>query len=125
MKRWIEHWQPSESLALIVIALVVGLASGAGVWLFKWLIEIIHKIAFEQLGASLAQWGAWTVFLIPTLGGLIVGLIVHFFIGEERHHGVAGIMEAVAMAGGRLRYQRTPAKAIAAALYWQRRVGGT
>ena len=116
MKRWIERWQPSESLVLIVIALVVGLASGAGVWLFKWLIEIVYNIAFEQMGTSLAQWGGWTVFLIPTLGGLIVGLIVHFFIGEERHHGVAGIMEAVALAGGRLRYQRTPAKAVAAAV---------
>lgn len=69
MKRWIEHRQPSESLVLIVIALVVGLASGAGVWLFKWFIEIIHNIAFEQMGTTLAQWGAWTVLFIPSLGG--------------------------------------------------------
>ncbi len=50
------------------------------------------------------------------LGGLVVGLVVHYFIGEERHHGVAGIMEAVALGGGRLRYRRVPAKAVAAAL---------
>ncbi|MER3457967.1 MAG: hypothetical protein C4309_04405, partial [Chloroflexota bacterium] len=41
---------------------------------------------------------------------------MHFLIGEERHHGVAGIMEAVALAGGRLRYRRVPVKAVAAAL---------
>jgi chloride channel protein, CIC family len=48
-------------------------------------------------------------------GGLLVGLMRHFFLTQERHHGVAGIMEAVAIAGGRLRYQRTPLKALAAA----------
>lgn len=54
--------------------------------------------------------------LIPALGGVVVGLVVHFFIGQERHHGVAGIMEAAALAGGRLRYQRMPAKTVASAL---------
>jgi CBS domain-containing protein len=98
LKHWLERWQPSESLVLIAIALLVGLTSGAGVWLFKWLIEITHQLAFGQLGEMLAQWGGWTVFLIPALGGLIVGLIVHLYIGEERHHGFAGIMEAVALA---------------------------
>ncbi len=44
---------------------------------------------------------AWAIVLIPTAGGLVVGLIKHFFVGKERHHGVAGIMEAVALAGGR------------------------
>lgn len=53
---------------------------------------------------------------MPIVGGLVVGLLLHFFIGEERHHGVAGIMEAVALAGGRLRYRRVPAKTIAAAI---------
>lgn len=46
----------------------------------------------------------------------MVGLLVHFRVRQERHHGVAGIMEAVALAGGRLRYRRMPLKAITAAL---------
>ena len=112
----LDRLQPSESAMLGGAALLVGLTSGAGVWLFKRLIDLFHLIAFGELGAALAHWGAWTVALAPVLGGLIVGLIVHFFIGEERHHGVAGIMEAVALAGGRLRYQRVPFKAIASAL---------
>jgi chloride channel protein, CIC family len=41
---------------------------------------------------------------------------MHFLVGEERHHGVAGIMESVALSGGRLRYQTVPAKALAAAI---------
>jgi len=58
----------------------------------------------------------WTTALLPVLGGLIVGFIIHFGIGQERHHGVTGIMEAVTLAGGRLRYKRMPIKAIASAL---------
>jgi CIC family chloride channel protein len=33
------------------------------------------------------------------------------FIGEERHHGVGGVVEATALAGGRLRYRRMPINA--------------
>jgi CIC family chloride channel protein len=97
-------------------AVVVGLLAGSGVWLFKALIEVAHWAAFEWLGGRLAPLGSWTVGMLPVLGGLVVGLIVWGFVGEERHHGVAGIMEAVALAGGRLRYWRMPAKAVSAAV---------
>ncbi len=116
LKLRLERLQPSESMVFGLLALIVGLASAAGVWLFKWLIDLVHRLAFDQLGAALQPLGGWTVVLLPVLGGLVVGLLLRFFIGEERHHGVAGIMEAVALAGGRLRYKRVPAKAVAAAI---------
>jgi CIC family chloride channel protein len=113
---WLDRLQPSESVVLGGAALAVGLGSGAGVWLFKRMIDLAHLATFGELGTALGRLGAWTVLLVPVVGGLVVGVIVHRFIGEERHHGVAGIMEAVALAGGRLRYRRLPAKAVAAAL---------
>ncbi len=97
-------------------AVLVGLAGGAGVWVFKRLIDLAQLIAFDKIGAFLGQYGSWTVILIPIAGGIVVGLMVHFLVGEERHHGVASIMESVALSGGRLRYQTVPAKAIAAAI---------
>ncbi len=111
----------SETLLLGGAALVVGIASGAGVWLFKQMIDLVYRLAFEDLGHILRAaagdaHGNWTVALIPVLGGAIVGWIAAHWIGEERHHGVAGIMEAVALAGGRLRYARMPAKALASAI---------
>ena len=93
-----------------IAALVVGLLSGVGVWLFKLLIVWIDKIA--HLWVS----GSWLVVFIPVLGGLVVGLLMFFFVGEERYHGVAGIIEAVALAGGRLRYLRMPVKTLASAV---------
>lgn len=114
--RWLDRWQPSEALVLSGVAVLVGLTAGAGVWLFKQLIELVHFALFDQAGAALAPWGGWTLALLPIAGGLVVGLLLHYLVGEERHHGVAGIMEAVALAGGRLRYRRMPVKTLAAAI---------
>ena len=105
-----------QILVVVGTGLLVGLLSGAGVWAFKQLIDLAHLFFFDLIGVGLRSLGGWTLGLIPVLGGLAVGLIAHFWIGEERHHGVAGIMESAALAGGRLRYQRIPAKSAAAAL---------
>lgn len=114
--RWLDRYQPPGSVVLGLAAVLVGLTSGIGVWVFKRLIELFHELAFGQLGPALTNWGGWLVFLVPALGGLAVGLVAQHFIGEEKHHGVAGIMEATALAGGRLRYRRIPIKAVASAL---------
>ena len=114
--RWLGKIQLSETAILVGLALVIGLLSGAGVLAFKTLINFITELTFGKILPVLTQWGNWTIVFLPVVGGLVVGLLLHFFIGEERHHGVAGIMEAVALAGGRLRYRRLPAKAVAAAI---------
>ena len=119
--RWLDRLQPSGDIVMAVAAAAVGLFAGAGVWLFRRAIDAAHALAFGVIGTHLAATslpGAklWSVALLPILGGLVVGLVMHFLVGHERHHGVAGIMEAVALAGGRLRYYRIPAKVGAAAL---------
>ncbi|MCB8966349.1 MAG: chloride channel protein [Ardenticatenaceae bacterium] len=113
---WLDHHQPPASAVLGIAALLVGLAGGVGVWLFKQLIDWVHLLVVTNFGGMLARWGGWTAALLPMLGGVVVGLIIHYMVGAERHHGVAGIMEAAALAGGRLRYKRVPAKAVAAAI---------
>ncbi|MEA4906759.1 MAG: chloride channel protein, partial [Anaerolineaceae bacterium] len=101
---------------LFLLSLMVGLGSALGVWLFKRLIDLFHMLFFDDLAGALAPLGAWTPIVATVLGGLIVGWIMYRFVGEERHHGVAGIMESVAMGGGRLRYRRMPIKAVTAAM---------
>ena len=142
---WLNRQQFSESVALAVIAILVGLTSGIGVWLFKQLFNVIYQYAFEgidtplgllhqkeialRLFRDLANWagfdrigtvlgyiGNWMIFFIPVIGGLVVGLISHFIIGKERYPGIAGIMESVALGGGRLPYRKIPIKTVAAAL---------
>lgn len=116
ISRLLDRWQPSESMVLIVLALFVGLAGGTGVWAFKQLIDLVHVMTFGRLGIVLNYFGGWTIAFLPMIGGLIVGLVMYFIVGKERYHGVAGIMESVALAGGRLQYRKIPAKTVAAAL---------
>lgn len=99
----------SETLGLGGSALMVGLLTGVGVWVFKWLIELLRGLAFGRLNG-------WWVALVPMAGGLVVGLVAHYLVGDEKLHGTAGIMESVALAGGRLHYQKAPIRTAAAIL---------
>lgn len=113
---WLDKYQISDSAVLGAVALGLGLATGISIWIFKRMILLGHEFFLVSLGGFLETYGAWTIAIIPVLGGLIVGLIQVYFIGIERYHGVAGIIESVALSGGRLRYWRIPAKAIASAV---------
>jgi chloride channel protein, CIC family len=116
LRRGLARLQPSGPVLLGGAALLIGLVTGAGVWLFKLMITWAHTVFFGWIGGALAPLGPWTIALVPALGGLLVGLLWHHFVGNERYHGVAGIMEAVALVGGRLEYHLGPVKTIAAAL---------
>ena len=123
LRRWLARLQPSGIVLLSVLAVLVGLAAGMGIWLFKQMIDWTHVAAFEWLGGALERLGLstgegphWTVALLPALGGLAVGWLWRRFVGEERYHGVAGVMEAVALAAGRLDYRLAPVKTVASAL---------
>lgn len=108
----------SESTYPLVLAIAVGFATGVGVWLFDLGIEFFHIIFYEWLTVELfSRWfGPFAVIVSLALAGFVVGWMMQRYVGEERHHGLAGIIEAVALAGGRLRYRVMPIKSIAAAL---------
>ncbi len=114
--RRLARLQPSGMVLLGTVAVIVGLATGGGIWLFKQMIGWTHAAAFGALSDVLGRAGPWTIALVPALAGLLVGLLWHRFVGEERYHGVAGVMEAVALGGGRLAYRMSPVKTVAAAL---------
>jgi CIC family chloride channel protein len=101
-----------ERVVVTTAAGLLGLGAGAGVLLFKAAIAAVDSSA----ATPLARTGWWMAALVPALGGVIVGLLVAYVIGHERHHGVAGIVEALALDGGRMRYWRAPPKAVAAAI---------
>lgn len=106
----------SESILLGGAALLVGLGSGVGIWLFKAMISLFEDLLRGDFSTVVIQVAPWMVVILPATGGLVVSWLAVRFIGEERHHGVAGIIEATALAGGRLRYQRLPAKILVSAL---------
>jgi CIC family chloride channel protein len=116
MATWLDRFAPSESTALALPSLLVGLATGLTVVLFKRSYALLQGWTFGSLGGIFLKLSPYGLILIPAIGGLIVGLLAKWFVGYERHHGVAGIMEAVALAGGRLRYRRIPMKILLSVL---------
>ena len=110
------QFQPSGVMILSMAAIAVGLFTGSGVWLFKQMIGWVHQATFGWLQGALAPLGLWTTALLPAAGGLVVGWLWQRFVGKEQFHGVAGVIEAVALVGGRLEYRLAPVKTAAAAL---------
>ncbi|RMF49400.1 MAG: chloride channel protein, partial [Anaerolineae bacterium] len=100
----------------MVAALTVGVTTSLGVLLFKRMIVWV-EVALHWLGENVfGGYIPWWPVLLPVIGGFLVGGLRRWVIARERHHGVAGIMEAVAFSGGRLPYQRIPAKIIGSVL---------
>ncbi|MEJ5241903.1 MAG: chloride channel protein [Anaerolineales bacterium] len=101
---------------LPIASLLVGTSSALGIWLFKRGIDFFDALAFGRLRAFLSLPAPWNVLFIPILGGFLVGLLTWRFIGHEKTHGVAGVIEAVALHGGRLPYHKIVPKALASAI---------
>lgn len=99
---------------------LVGVLTGLLVIVFKKAIALTSRFAFGKLLPALSnalfREAHWPIFLIPLIGGLLVGLLHHFFIKPEKYHGVSSIMASIALANGRLPYKRTPIKILASVL---------
>lgn len=95
--------------ALNGTALGIGLLAGLAAVAFRALIDLIENVAFRGDFTTAAEegtyivttWGA-LVFLVPGVGGLLVGLIRWRF-PEIRRQGIAEVMAAVQARGGIIR----------------------
>ncbi len=99
----------SENTYLIIISFVVGVSTGLGAVMFRWLILTFRDLFFGH-GIS------WLIPLIPMAGGLLVGPIVYFYASEAKGHGVPEVMAAVALKSGVIRARVAVAKAVASAI---------
>jgi H+/Cl- antiporter ClcA len=74
----------AEALTLIA-AFLIGGGTGLTVALFRSLTRSIEYLSFEQLMGFLKPLGAWTIALLPIIGGILVGLLrwkLPAFFGE-------------------------------------------
>ena len=93
-----------EQMALLGVALAVGIAAGCCAVLFRELLAIFQSVFLgtgeEDLTEFIAGLPAWQIVLAPTVGGLAVGIYLRVFL-HGRPMGVAQVMESSA-AGGRM-----------------------
>jgi CIC family chloride channel protein len=96
----------NEYLLLGVMALAVGAVSAYGALLFRLAVDAVQEIAFgvalDEVIPSMAALAWWHIMLIPTFGGLLIGLFLHFFHSGQRAHAIAHVIEASALRGGRI-----------------------
>ena len=118
-------WLRGSRAGLFVIAVLVGVGSGLGAVVFRYLIYFFTWLAtghvqFGQAGyvgsAHLPWLGLGFFVVIPVIGGIIYGPLIYRYAREARGHGVPEVMIAVAENGGRIRPQVSVVKAVASAL---------
>ena len=94
----------NDQLALLVLSIVVAAAAAYGAIAFQESYLLTRFFAFgttsEQLFSHVATLSAWQHILAPTLGGLIVGLLLRYRMPEQKTAGVSDVMEAVALRSG-------------------------
>ncbi len=71
----INRFQPSPETVVLFLAVLIGGSTGMGIVTFHYLIELINNFMLENLMGQIGIWGAWTLAAVPTLGGIIVGLM--------------------------------------------------
>lgn len=105
---------------LFGLALLIGVLAAYAVIGFRTLIGLCQLVFYESAAEEsfisvIDSLPPWRVLLAPAIGGLLVGLFVHWFLPGRRNHGVADIMEACALRGGRMDAKAGVGAAIAAA----------
>lgn len=116
---YIQRLQMTEHLYMMILASMIGIIGGFGAVGIKSAIHIISDMSFfggENLIESVKQTSWYWVILIPAIGGVIVGPLVHFFAPETRGHGIPEVMQAVLTKGGIIRPRVAIVKAIASSV---------
>ncbi len=100
------------------IALLIGIAAGFAALFFRkgitWLQSTLYGTPDARMLHSFAETLPWYVILvIPIVGGLVVGLILHFFTDDGRARSVADVIEGAALNDGRVEVKAGIASAFA------------
>ena len=105
-----------EQNYLIILAVVVGILTGFGSVGFIYVLEAIADFAVGPVASLLDIFGPANLVLLPAIGGLLAGPLIHWFAREARGHGVPEVMTALANRGGHIRKRVASIKVITSSL---------
>jgi len=96
----------NDQLILSVLALAIGAGAGWAVVGFRELISLIQFVSFgeggERLLAHAESLPWWHLIAAPAIGGLAIGIFIYSVMPGKRPQGVADVIEANALRGGRM-----------------------
>ncbi len=118
-KGWLvlRHRGPSQ-LQFWFIALLVGVAAGLAAAGFRISIEWLQGVLYDAKDVRSLQefvtdleW--YFILLIPVVGGLVTGAVLHWFTPDGRARSVADVIEGAALENGRVEKKAGLASAFA------------
>ena len=94
------------ALWLSILAVIIGLSAGTAAVLFRLAVDGVQLVLFgaseEQLYTAMRGLEWWHLLLAPVVGGLLIGVMRRVLLPERRILGIADIVEASALRGGRV-----------------------
>ncbi|MEE2998765.1 MAG: chloride channel protein [Pseudomonadota bacterium] len=117
---WLRRFIRNDQLILSILAVFVGATAGCGVIAIRELIDFVQGLALggtsENLVSTVYALPWWQILFVPAVGGLIVGLFIHYCIPGRKPQGVASVIEASALQGGRMNFRTGIGAAIASSI---------
>ena len=96
----------NDQFVIVGLSIIVGCLSAFGAIAFREAIDIVQWLAFGYADVDLASHVAgmpwWQVVAVPTLGGLVIGILLRTTMPGGLPQGVPHVMEACALRGGRM-----------------------
>jgi chloride channel protein, CIC family len=119
MSRWYESLRRLQATRLIILPCCTGALTGAATIVFVEMVTLVQWLAIGSTQLPLHVLAAlpwYHVVLVPAVGGLVLGPLVHFLAPEVKGHGVPEVIEAVMLRGGRIRRRVAIVKSLASAI---------
>jgi CIC family chloride channel protein len=102
--------------SLVIVAILVGVATGLGSVAFIRLLQLSTRLFFDGGNWLFSSLGRYYIFVLPAVGGLIVGPVIYLLAREAKGHGVPEVMSALITRGGRIRARVAAVKIVASAV---------
>ena len=107
---------PNERQRLFALTVVIGGACGLAAVAFHELIVLVSSLAIDPALAAPGRTWIWWTLLVPTLGGLAAGLLLHHVVPNARGSGIPQVKVAYAGRSGPLRLRDSVGKFFVGAL---------
>lgn len=111
----LERFHVGDASFHLLLATLIGALAGLGSVAFILLIRFFERVFFAGIFPAMGS-NHYLVFLLPLLGGLLIGPLIQRFPTEAKGDGVPSAMETIALHGGIIRPRTVGLRTLTAAV---------